>query len=72
VCGLIALGVVKQSDGTWWSARLHSKGSWTCANGKRMVIQASIKLGQAPASQQKGIWPAFWVLGDSGKWDLAH
>ncbi|KAF3194570.1 hypothetical protein TWF225_007097 [Orbilia oligospora] len=59
---------VKDAKGkiTWTSGRLESKrgSQWACANGKKMLVEASIKLGSAGEAQQKGIWPAFWMLGD--------
>ncbi|KAK6506564.1 hypothetical protein TWF506_011469 [Arthrobotrys conoides] len=59
---------VKDAKGkiTWTSGRLESRrgSQWGCANGKKMLVEASIKLGSAGEAQQKGIWPAFWMLGD--------
>ncbi|KAK6511090.1 hypothetical protein TWF481_000012 [Arthrobotrys musiformis] len=51
---------------TWTSGRLEGTraNKWACADGKKMVVEASIKLGSAGEAQQKGIWPAFWMLGD--------
>jgi len=56
---------VREADGSWTSARLNSHASFTAVAGKIMIVRAEIKLGQAPASRQQGIWPAFWTLGDS-------
>ncbi|KAK6331553.1 hypothetical protein TWF718_002102 [Orbilia javanica] len=59
---------VKDAKGkiTWTSARLEGRkgNQWACADGKKMLVEASIKLGSASEAQQKGIWPAFWMLGD--------
>jgi hypothetical protein len=30
-----------------------------------MIIQAEILLGGAPKKNQSGIWPSFWLLGES-------
>lgn len=56
--------VGKQQDGSWTSARLYSNDAFVCEDGKMMTIRAEIKLGEAAADKQKGIWPAFWLLGD--------
>jgi beta-glucanase (GH16 family) len=72
---------LKDSTGAWTSGRLHGKGSFACDPGHAMILQASIRLGTNPPASQKGIWPAFWALGDdvnvasvgwpkSGEWDI--
>ena len=38
------------------------KGFGAAPRGK-LLIEARIKLGTAPASQQQGIWNAFWAIG---------
>ncbi|EPS37127.1 hypothetical protein H072_9277 [Dactylellina haptotyla CBS 200.50] len=76
----------KPSSGrpTWTSARIESntKNQWACVDGKKMIVEASIKLGSASEAQSKGIWPAFWMLGsvfrdkgykgwpEVGEWDI--
>ena len=48
----------------WTSARIETKCSdFAATPGGRLYVEASLKLGNAPASQQQGIWPAFWALG---------
>ncbi len=42
------------------SARIHTRGKFSQAYGK---FEARIKL---PSGQ--GIWPAFWMMGDAGRW----
>jgi beta-glucanase (GH16 family) len=72
---------LKDNTGTWTSARLHGKSSFACDPGHVMTLQASICLGTNPPSNQQGIWPAFWALGESvnspsvgwprsGEWDI--
>ncbi|KAI1823471.1 glycoside hydrolase family 16 protein [Xylaria intraflava] len=51
--------------GQWTSGRIESKPSWTPKAGKIMTASASIRLGSNGAASKKGIWPAFWLLGDS-------
>ncbi|KAG4035316.1 hypothetical protein MFRU_001g00870 [Monilinia fructicola] len=78
--GTLLITPLKGSDGTWTSARLASWKSFTCEKNHKMIIQAEIKLGNNPAANQQGIWPAFWALGASlnsggswphcGEWDI--
>jgi len=50
--------------GNWTSARIETRdSSFAAALGGRLFVEARIKLGDAPAEQQQGIWPAFWALG---------
>lgn len=53
-----------REPGFWASARLESQQSWGCEDGKKMVLQAELKLGSNLAGQ-KGMWPAFWAKGVS-------
>ena len=55
----------RASDGSWTSGRIESKTSFTPPAGKQFLLQASLRTGSNPSKQ--GIWPAFWVLGDSVK-----
>ncbi|KAK3393537.1 glycoside hydrolase family 16 protein [Podospora didyma] len=58
------------NDNTWTSARLESTGSWVCPPGKAMVYQAEIRVPDfsTGSAQFKGLWPAFWALGNSVRW----
>jgi beta-glucanase (GH16 family) len=47
----------READGTYTSARLKTQGKYSVAHGR---VEARLKL---PRGQ--GIWPAFWMLGDS-------
>ncbi|KAF5661173.1 endo-1,3-beta-glucanase, partial [Fusarium circinatum] len=49
----------------WTSGRIESTYTFTPAPGVKTIIQASISLGYAPIGSKAGIWPAFWLLGDS-------
>jgi beta-glucanase (GH16 family) len=52
------------SKGAWTSARIETRRTnFAAASGGKLYVEAGIKLGTAPTSQQKGIWPAFWALG---------
>lgn len=78
--GQVNIIPLKSDTGAWTSARLHGKSSWACDPGHAMFLQASIRLGTNPPSNQKGIWPAFWALGEDfntgigwpqcGEWDI--
>ncbi|TVY56603.1 Glucan endo-1,3-beta-glucosidase A1 [Lachnellula cervina] len=51
-------------NGQWTSARIETRdASFAAAQGGRLLIEARIKLGDAPLEQQQGIWLAFWALG---------
>ncbi|VUC25311.1 unnamed protein product [Clonostachys rosea] len=54
---------VKGSNGAWSSARIESKASYTPQPGKKMRWQAGIRMGTS--ANRKGLWPAWWMLGDS-------
>ncbi|KAF4342183.1 hypothetical protein FBEOM_3916 [Fusarium beomiforme] len=49
----------------WSSGRLESKYTFTPAPNAKTIVQGYLRLGRAPASKKQGIWPAFWLLGDS-------
>jgi beta-glucanase (GH16 family) len=53
----------RAADGSWSSGRIESKTTFTPQPGRRLLIQASLRTGRNVSKQ--GIWPAFWVLGDS-------
>ncbi|KAH8592283.1 concanavalin A-like lectin/glucanase domain-containing protein [Bisporella sp. PMI_857] len=60
----LAITPRKDSKGAWTSARLETQRSdFVAAKGGKLYIESRIKLGNAPKSQQQGIWPAFWALG---------
>ncbi|SCO56912.1 related to endo-1,3-beta-glucanase [Fusarium fujikuroi] len=49
----------------WTSGRIESTYTFTPAPGVKTIVQAGISLGFAPNGRKFGIWPAFWLLGDS-------
>ena len=63
--GQLLIAPQKTPQGTWTSARMHGKHSIACSPGHKMIFSARFRTGQNSASQQQGIWPAFWTLGDS-------
>ncbi len=68
--------------GAWTSGRIETaRSDFAAAVGGKLYVEGRIKLGSAPASQQQGIWPAFWALGaefrgvytnwpDASEWDF--
>jgi beta-glucanase (GH16 family) len=71
----------RDGNGNWTSGRLESIPSFACDAGGLMILQANLITGLSPSSQQNGIWPAFWALGESirssgvpwpqcGEWDI--
>ncbi|KAJ6787494.1 hypothetical protein PWT90_08916 [Aphanocladium album] len=60
------LRIIPLNDGQGWtSARIETTADWDygAAVGQQIRVEAKIKLGKAAASEQWGIWPAFWSLG---------
>ena len=56
---------IQDADGNWTSSRIESKGSWMAESGSKLRIQASLRVGSCLSHSKKGIWPAFWTLGDA-------
>ncbi|GAQ05026.1 endo-1,3-1,4-beta-glycanase ExsH [Aspergillus lentulus] len=52
-------------SGGWTSGRLESKYVFTPSAGKITLAEADIRFGTNPTSAKQGIWPAFWILGNS-------
>ena len=61
------------SGNRWTSARIETTATndIACPEGGRLRIEASLRLGSAPAAQQMGIWPSFWAMGSEfrGRYD---
>ncbi|KAL6803164.1 glycoside hydrolase family 16 protein [Trichoderma sp. SZMC 28013] len=51
--------------GGWTSGRLESKYTFTPQAGKVTRLEAAIRFGSNAQANKQGIWPAFWMLGDS-------
>ncbi|KAK4194223.1 concanavalin A-like lectin/glucanase domain-containing protein [Triangularia verruculosa] len=49
----------------WTSGRIESRYTFTPGAGKRTLVEAEIRFGGNDISQKQGIWPAFWLLGQS-------
>ncbi|KAI0888302.1 glycoside hydrolase family 16 protein [Annulohypoxylon maeteangense] len=55
----------KDSSGAWTSARIESKYTFTPTAGARTLAEAKIRFGDNAIANKQGIWPAFWLLGNS-------
>lgn len=49
----------------WTSGRIESKYTFTPTAGKLTRAEADIRFGTNDPSTKQGLWPAFWMLGDS-------
>ncbi|KAH6842242.1 concanavalin A-like lectin/glucanase domain-containing protein [Chaetomium sp. MPI-CAGE-AT-0009] len=63
--GTVQLVPLKSKSGKWTSARIETKASFTPNRGKVTMFEAAIRFGDNPAALRQGLWPAFWMLGDS-------
>ncbi|RFU82056.1 secreted glucosidase [Trichoderma arundinaceum] len=51
--------------GGWTSGRLESKYTFVPQPGRVTRAEAAIRFGSNAQGNKQGIWPAFWILGDS-------
>ncbi|KAL1897745.1 hypothetical protein Cpir12675_002244 [Ceratocystis pirilliformis] len=49
----------------WTSGRIESKYSFSPTDGKKTIAEAFIRFGNNNSGFKKGIWPAFWTLGQT-------
>lgn len=63
----LAITPCRNSDTrAWTSGRVEtSRSDFAAAPGGTLLVEGRIKLGDAPAAHQEGIWHAFWALGAS-------
>ncbi|PHH77598.1 hypothetical protein CDD80_425 [Ophiocordyceps camponoti-rufipedis] len=57
--------IPRRDGGGWTSGRLESTYVARPSAGKVTKLEAVIRFGGNGVDRKKGIWPAFWVLGDS-------
>lgn len=57
--------VPQYENGRWTSGRIESKYTFTPTPGRVTRVEASIRFANRGGKQ--GIWPAFWMLGDSNR-----
>ncbi|KAK4652369.1 hypothetical protein QC762_610540 [Podospora pseudocomata] len=55
----------RDSQLQWTSGRIESRYTFTPGAGRRTLVEAEIRFGGNDISQKQGIWPAFWLLGQS-------
>lgn len=55
----------KDANGKWTSGRIETKGSWMAPVGGMLHIEGGIRFGWNPRTSKRGIWPAFWTMGDA-------
>ena len=62
--GGLVITPIRDASGHWTSGRIESRASnFMAAPGKKLRIQASIKLPAVTTANGLGYWPAFWALG---------
>lgn len=61
---IVPLRDAKAPNG-WTSARIESKYTVLPRDGRITRIESSLRLGSNARANKQGIWPAFWMLGDS-------
>ncbi|KYK54241.1 endo-1,3-beta-glucanase [Drechmeria coniospora] len=54
----------------WTSGRIESKYVFTPAAGRLTRAEAIIRFGTNAIDRKQGIWPAFWILGDSIRYGM--
>ena len=57
--------VPRNNGGKWTSGRVETKDAFTPQPGKITMVEAVIRFGDGPQGNKQGIWPAFWLLGES-------
>lgn len=50
---------------SWTSGRVESRYTFTPAAGRKTMAEAQIRFGGNSIGNKQGIWPAFWLLGQS-------
>lgn len=49
----------------WTSGRMETKYTFTPQNGRVTRAEATLRFGGSPQGNKRGIWPAFWSMGDA-------
>ncbi|RDA89268.1 hypothetical protein CP532_0491 [Ophiocordyceps camponoti-leonardi (nom. inval.)] len=57
--------IPKRDGGGWTSGRIESTYTVRPSPGKVTKLEAIVRFGGNGLDRKKGIWPAFWVLGDA-------
>lgn len=48
---------------------MESKAAFTPQPGQKTKFEAAIRFGANPQANKQGLWPAFWLLGESVRYD---
>ncbi|KAF4996296.1 hypothetical protein FGRMN_4547 [Fusarium graminum] len=62
---LMLIPQFSDSKRKWTSGRIESKYTITPKVGRVTRVESSLRLGGNSARSKQGIWPAFWLLGES-------
>ncbi|KAK4165522.1 concanavalin A-like lectin/glucanase domain-containing protein [Cladorrhinum sp. PSN259] len=57
--------IPRNENGRWTSGRIESKKAFTPQAGKLTIFEGAIRLGDSSSDKKQGMWPAFWLLGES-------
>ncbi|KAH6689644.1 beta-glucanase [Plectosphaerella plurivora] len=65
--GTLQLVPWKDANGQWTSGRVEAKSgfSFTPADGAVTISESMLRFGGNDQANKQGIWPAFWLLGES-------
>ncbi|KAH8680534.1 putative endo-1,3(4)-beta-glucanase [Xylariales sp. PMI_506] len=59
------LQIVPWDTDGWTSGRIESVFTFTPTDGQYTCVEANIRFGESTQAEKQGIWPAFWMLGES-------
>jgi beta-glucanase (GH16 family) len=59
------LQIVPWNNNGWTSGRLESVYTFTPTPNQYTCVEAQIRFGESSQAQKQGMWPAFWLLGES-------
>jgi beta-glucanase (GH16 family) len=63
--GTLQIIPVKDSSGSWTSGRIESTYTFTPTHDAKTMVESRIRFGNNTQTQKQGMWPAFWMLGES-------
>ncbi|KAL2844698.1 concanavalin A-like lectin/glucanase domain-containing protein [Aspergillus pseudodeflectus] len=68
--GTLLITPLRDTNNHWTSARIETqRTSFAARRSGKLYIESRLRTGCALPSQQSGIWPAFWALGESFRAD---
>ncbi|KAK4225948.1 concanavalin A-like lectin/glucanase domain-containing protein [Podospora fimiseda] len=57
--------VPRNQNGRWTSGRIESTKAFAPKENKITIFESVIRLGDSSQQEKQGLWPAFWLLGES-------